>query len=415
MYDGLVSNPVTVYVEPQSGTFFPVVNMNSNGTDLYGQVLFNDLKYVNYVNVSIGSMPGQYTNVTYPQTYLDTQAGLNLMLSTVSNGVVPFNFTSLPAPGTTIQLNITAQGADDMSFVEVFSEFGETFSFAEYAVANPITWTYSVPVSNSGGDPSSSLSASVASIANGTFTASYSGIWAHPGATGSLVVLNSQGQSVLATGLSGQYEINTADLPYGYNVLNYIVTTTTGLSSESTYAFFAGPSEASIQSTLSAIGNAISSLSSGSTAMPAVMVSAVNPDASGVTGSYSSQVSAYLAQAKALRSEISSVLASITGIPSALAPYMQSQAALEAQVQSYGSQLASYQSQLGSYIQQLESLSTKSNAGTAGPLTLFMSGGLVAIAIMGAAIALSALGIGLLVSREIRKKHGRNDNPIKIS
>ena len=44
-----------------------------------------------------------------------------------------------------------------------------------------------------------------------------------------------------------------------------------------------------------------------------------------------------------------------------------------------------------------------------------MSGGLVAIAIMGAAIALSALGIGLLVSREIRKKHGRSDNPIKIS
>lgn len=414
-YDGLVSNPVTVYVEPQSGTFFPVVNMNSNGTDLYGQVIFNDLKYVNYVNVSIGSMPGQYTNVTYPQTYLDDQAGLNLMLSTVSNGVVPFNFTNLPAPGTTIQLNITAQGADDMSFVEVFSEFGETFSFAEYAVANPITWVYSVPVSNSGGDPSSSLFASVAGIANGTFTASYSGIWAHPGATGSLVLVNSQGQSVLATGLSGQYDVNTVNLPYGYNVLNYMVTTTTGLSSESTYAFFVGPSAASIQSTLSTIGNAISGLRSGSTVIPAVMFTAANPDASGVTGTYSSQVSSYLSQAEALQSEISSVMASIFSVPSALAPYMQSQTALVAQVQSYGSQLSSYQSQLGSYIQQLESLSTKSKAGTAGPLSLFISGGLVAMAIIGAAIALSALGIVFFVSREIRKRRSRKEIHIKIS
>jgi subtilase family serine protease len=413
-YHGLVSNPVTVYVEPQSGSFFPVVNMNGNGTDLYGQVIFNDLKYVNYVNVSIGSMPGQYTNVTYPQTYLDDQSGLNIMMSTVSNGVVPFNFTNLPAPGTTIELNITAQGVDDMSFVEVFSEFGETFSFAEYAVANPITWMYQVPVSNSGGDPSSSLSASVSGIANGTFTASYSGIWDHSGAKGSLVIINSQGQSVLATGLRGQYEINTANLPYGYNVLNYMVTTTTGLSSESTYAFFVGPSAASVQNDLSAIGNEISSLKSGSTVNPSVMFAAVNPYTSGITGSYSNQVSSYLSQAQALQSEISSVMASISSIPSAIAPYMQSQITLETQVQSYGSQLSSYQSQLGSYIQQLESLSTKSRAGTASPLAFIMTGGVLAMVIIGSAIALSALGIVLFVTREIRKRNNKKEISTKI-
>lgn len=404
-YGGLVSNSVLVYVEPQSGSFFPVVHMNSNETDIYGEVMFNDLKYVNYINVSIGNMPGQYTNVTYPQTYLDSQAGLHLMLSTVSNGVVPFNFTNLPSPGSTIVINITASGANDMSFVETFSEFGEIFTYAEYAVGNPITWSYAVPLANSGGDPLSSLGSTDSGIVNGTFVASYSGIWDHPGATGSLVLMNSQGESVLANDLNGQYKINTADLPYGYNVLIYVVTTTTGLSSTSTYAFFVGPSVQSIQSDISEIGNAITNFRSDSATNLPTFAIGVNPDTAGAYTNHSSQISYYLNQAEALQAKISTVMASMLATHSTLSSYLESQSTLESQVQSYSSQLSTYQSQLTIYIHELQSLTTKSKKGVASPLLGFMSGGLGIMLLIVVAIALIALGVALFITRKVRKRH----------
>ncbi len=395
-YGGLVSNSVLVYVEPQAGSFFPVVHMNSNETDLYGQVIFNDLKYVNYVNVSIGNMPGQYTNVTYPQTYLDTQADLDLKLSTVSDGVVPFNFTNLPPPGTPIVINITASGANDMSFVEIFEFCGVEFTYPEYAVAHPSIWRYAVPVIYNGGDPSTSLSVTGSNITNGTLVAAYNGIWGHKGANGSLILLNSHGQKVLANGLSGQYKINTADLPYGYNVLTYTVTTTTGLSSTSTYVFFSGPSLQSIHKAISRIGSAISGLESHT-----------SPD-------YSSQISSYLKQSVSLQTEISSVITSISAIPPSLSPYMQSQLTLEAHVQSYGSQLSVYKSRITNYVQQLQSISAKSKRGTANPLLGLISGGMGTMVIIVIAVALGTFGIIFFITKGVKRRHNRKGTVTKM-
>lgn len=63
-YDGLTSNPVTVFVEPQSGS--TETNLHLWGTTLSGTVLLSDLKYVDFLNVSVGSAPGQFENFTCP-------------------------------------------------------------------------------------------------------------------------------------------------------------------------------------------------------------------------------------------------------------------------------------------------------------------------------------------------------------
>jgi len=63
-YDGLTSNPVTVFVEPQSGS--TDTNLHFWGSTLSGTVLLSDLKYVDFLNVSIGSAPGQFENFSCP-------------------------------------------------------------------------------------------------------------------------------------------------------------------------------------------------------------------------------------------------------------------------------------------------------------------------------------------------------------
>ncbi|MGC8609273.1 MAG: S53 family peptidase, partial [Thermoplasmata archaeon] len=111
-YKGLTSNTVTVYVEPQAGDFIPNVHMNSAENALVGTVQFADMKYVNFVNVSIGTMPGQYVNETFPPISYDNIAHAGI--SDVINGYIPINFTVLPPAGTPIHLTMTASGLNDL-------------------------------------------------------------------------------------------------------------------------------------------------------------------------------------------------------------------------------------------------------------------------------------------------------------
>ena len=132
-YNGLTSNAVTVFVEPQTGSFYANVAMGPGGT-LTGQVTFSDMKYVNYVNVSIGSAPGQYINETFAPSFMDSTTGVGV--SGVFNGVIPVTFTTKGISGP-VELHMVAGGYNDLSFKESF--FG--FTFITYSIQNPIVWS----------------------------------------------------------------------------------------------------------------------------------------------------------------------------------------------------------------------------------------------------------------------------------
>jgi len=213
-YDGLVSNVVTVYVEPQAGNFYPNITLNSAGTAITGTVEFFDMKYVNWVNVSIGNEPGQYINVTYPSVYYDSVS--NIYESGVYYGTIPINFTNI-VPGTQYTVSIMAEGVNDLSVS--FSFFGFTFVIQD--VGNPIIWydpsTITVPATVS-------LSTSAGSVVNGVVPLQYSSIISGK-ATGTLSISSAIGNTVLATNLptTGSYNWNTTGLPDGYYLVTYTV------------------------------------------------------------------------------------------------------------------------------------------------------------------------------------------------
>jgi len=84
-YDGLTSNAVLVFVEPQSGS--TQANVHLWGGTLSGDVLLSDVKYVDFLNVSVGSAPGEFENFTcpIPGAYLGVADGF-----TQPAGTVPF-------------------------------------------------------------------------------------------------------------------------------------------------------------------------------------------------------------------------------------------------------------------------------------------------------------------------------------
>jgi subtilase family serine protease len=132
-YNGLTSNTVTVYIEPQTGSFYTNVALNRAGNALVGTVTFSDMKYVSYVNVSIGSGPGQYVNESFAPQFTDTLTGMPV--SGVFNGVIPIDFTSLPANGPVV-VSMVAEGYNDLSFI--YSFLG--FTFGTISVQNHIVW-----------------------------------------------------------------------------------------------------------------------------------------------------------------------------------------------------------------------------------------------------------------------------------
>jgi len=255
-YNGLVSNTVTVYIEPQAGDFIPSVNYVP-GQYVSDVVDFADMKYVNYVNVSIGSMPGQYVNVSYPPMLFDARA--NATVSGILNGYVPFNFTVLPPPGQTIMLNMTASGINDLSFS--FSFFG--FTFIIYDIQHPIVWHYAILISNPGPDPTSSIAASQNCIVSGDLNIAYSSSWLGSGLTGKLQVYGSSGNLIYTfTGSSGNAMINTENLNDGYYYAVYTVQTPTGLSRSSGYGFFVYNDAYNLEKNITDVQKAVSSYSS---------------------------------------------------------------------------------------------------------------------------------------------------------
>ena len=231
-YDGLVSNTVTVYVEPQSGSFYTGdLGLNSAGTAIVGNLSFAGMKYASFVNISAGSAPGQYENYTCPlpggapqpantvllpgcSPFYDTNFGADVWESGVDNGLLPVNLDVAGITGP-IVVSELAGGVNDLTFGYSEHFDGFYFNFSEASVQNPIYWQ----------DPSvflpATLSQSGAGDVTGVDTISwvgtiYKNVEGVELATGTLSLVSGAGSTVLTTGLSGSYALDTAQLSDGY-------------------------------------------------------------------------------------------------------------------------------------------------------------------------------------------------------
>jgi subtilase family serine protease len=235
-YNGLTSNPVIVYCEPDMGSFNANVHMNNAGTALTGTVTFSGMRYVNYVNISIGSEPGQYVNVSYPPSFYDSQA--QVYESGVFDGAIAINFTNLPAPGTPINLSMIAEGTNDISFS---LGIPGVFSYSYLILQNPIIWSDPIQIKDLGPKPIASLTTTANSTVTGTILLTYNGSWyGYTPVTGALTISSAAGTSILASniGLNGTYALNTTPLLDGYYNVTYTVTTGTGLTATASLIFY---------------------------------------------------------------------------------------------------------------------------------------------------------------------------------
>lgn len=202
-FQGKISNTVTVYVEPEAGTFEPYLHFNPSTSTVQGTVYFFGMKYLNYVNISSGSAPGQYANESFqPQS--------------VASGFMDVNL-SVPDNVQSVNISMAASGENTISMP--FSFY--LISTPAVSTGNPITWNYvtSVPESASYVSPSDSL------FLNGTvFSSSVSlGVTGGYQNDGSFVLLSLHGpESIYLAGPvnSGSVLFSTTDLTSGYYTVN---------------------------------------------------------------------------------------------------------------------------------------------------------------------------------------------------
>ncbi|MGA8542647.1 MAG: protease pro-enzyme activation domain-containing protein [Thermoplasmata archaeon] len=116
-YNGVWSNPVLVFVEPQSGSYF--TDVHESAGVVTGTVQFQDMKYANWINISVGG--GGSENVSFAP-------------GTTDNGQFSI---SLAAPsGGPIVLGLTTEGANNVGYSECF----DGFCFSETAIQSPMYW-----------------------------------------------------------------------------------------------------------------------------------------------------------------------------------------------------------------------------------------------------------------------------------
>jgi subtilase family serine protease len=316
-YGGLTSNTVTVFVEPQSGSFDPQLSANAGNTttaaSISGTVAFAGMKYVNWVNVSVGGSPGQYVNTTYPPAFYDSVGGI--WESGVDAGIIPVDLTNLPSGASTV--SIVAEGVNDLTFQYCF--FG--FCFGTPSVQNPMYWM----------DPMvylpTHVSASATGQVTGTVDLTYAGA-SYPGAVGTLTLSWAGGHETLATGISGTYALNTAALADGAYTVTYTETA-------ANVAVLSAPATVSFDAVnqASALSQEVSTLTA-----------QVQADASTIAG---------------LQSQVSSLEAGWASANATVASLQGQVAADQASLQNLQTQLASAQATIGTLESQASALSAQ--------------------------------------------------------
>lgn len=410
-YRGLTSNVVTVYIEPpQAGDFIPSVHLASNNTALVGDITFAGMKYVNYVNVSIGNMSGQYVNVTYPPLFYNSQVGENY--SGVSNGVIPIDFTKLPPAGQPINLTMVASGFNDLTLS--FSFFGFTFQIVDNQ--KPIVWEYQITIPNPGMDPEASMVPSHVGLVTGDVNISYSGSWASgSGAVGVLTLSSASGSQVLmrTNELTGTFDWNTSALMDGFYTLTFTVETPTGLSTSSSYLFYVDNEQAKLTSDLNNVEAQYASAIQTIDMLKAALQSSqqANQKLSALLSQANSTVEQLRASVASLESEYNQSVASLKQAQVQLSAYQQEDSQYASEVSLMQSQIAYYQNLTAKQEQQIMSLegqvaqlqselSQYQQAQHPGYLTSV--DGWVGVAAISASLV--ALGLGIYFGVERRKR-----------
>ncbi len=217
-YDGLTSNTITVVAEPDSGYFDPDVAL-VNGV-VTGTLGFYDMNYLDYLNVSVGSAPGEFVNTTYAP-------------GTVYTGTISVDLTA-PTSGPVV-LAASAAGDADLLPLSCGGFVGYGGYFALCGLTAPFTAGFVWQ------DPVVLLPASVSGSQSGNaVTANEVVTWAgtaYPGAAGSLALVSSAGTTPLATGVAGTYTLDTSAIPNGAYTLVFTETDPGAATTTSTFTF----------------------------------------------------------------------------------------------------------------------------------------------------------------------------------
>lgn len=382
-YDGLVSNTVIVFVEPQDGSMHPVLSLNAPETNVVGTVSFSDLKYVDFLNVSVGSAPGQYVNYTcglpgaflggaptfygfsqppntvpFPQClpYYDANPitsyeypanvwNLGVWESSISDGILPVNITA-PASGPVV-VSIIAGGTNDVSF--------------EICLGSPCIGAPSVQYPMYWQDPLVFLPTHLSASATGTVAGNDTLAWAgtaYPGAAGKLELVTGGDATVLATGVSGTYTLNTASLLDGYYTVQFVETASGATTSQQSVSFYADNQVASanaliaqLQSELAADAATIATLNT----QVASLQSSLAADSASIA-SLQSEVASLQGQVSTLQGQLTSAQAQVSALTSLIATLAADNAVNASEVATLQAQLSIAQGTLSTDAAQITSL-----------------------------------------------------------
>lgn len=382
-YGGLVSNTVTVFVEPQTGSFnTSQLSLNSAGTAVVGTLFFNNMKDVNFVNVSIGSAPGQFVNVTYPPVFYDSNG--SVWVSGVASGQIAVNLSAAGLAGP-VELSLLASGTNDLT--DMFCLEGGLYCQGTYSVQNPIVWADPIVFL-----PATLVASQTTRAVAGNDTFAWTGT-AYPGATGTLELVSPGGSNELATGMSGSYTLDTASLMDGWYSVVFtehapgVTTTKTATFYTDNQAVADGTLIAQLNSELAADNVTIGSLSAAVASLQSGWAA---------TNTTIAQLNSTLG---ALRGELSTAQETVAGLQSQLDQLNQTNAAdqsmivsLQGQLTTANATIASDVSQIGQLQSRLSTLQNDTGSKkTVAPVPWYTvgGGGIVLLA------ALTALGVAV--------------------
>ncbi|MEM3851760.1 MAG: protease pro-enzyme activation domain-containing protein [Methanomassiliicoccales archaeon] len=220
-FRGLTSNTLTVYVEPQAGSFL-LDSVVSSQHELNGILVFNDLKFVSFINISC-PQTGTFDNVTYGNT------------STTSNGQVDFSLGTVQPNAPYVNLTVTAVGSNRLG--NGFSVNMLPGRIVYVSEQSPITWFYASRVINRyAGIPIVSLDDGNRTQAGGFLEINYTTEWAPSGSKASIFLVSPNQTVALYSGasLNGSYLLNTSRYPDGLYEVLFNVSSAAGKSA-STY------------------------------------------------------------------------------------------------------------------------------------------------------------------------------------
>lgn len=402
-YRGLATNPITVVVEPELGHFANDFALNSAGTALVGTLQFMALDYVNWLNISIGSAPGQYVNTTFAN-------------GTTTDGSIPVNLSPLPPPGTAVVVTVTAEGYNVIPQIwqNIWSTDLIFGVFLNFPVANTLYWQDPIVIANPGPAPAASLASSASPTVNGNVTLLYAGSWEASGATGTLTV--SYGNTVstlLTTGtLTGSYVWNSANYPDGFYTLAYTVTTPTGLHSTSSVVLYVDNTAsqldaqivklqdelATAQSTIRTLQGELAS-DNATIALMQTQINSLNAQVSRLTSQLSAEMAKYNATAASLAAARSQLNADNS---TTIAMQKATIAALQSSLNTDNATIASQSAQISSLKAQIAALQSELRAkNNFAPSALYDVFGGLGVLLIGV-LAVVALLIGVVIGRHRR-------------